>query len=203
MSARMLEQAEPVRVMGIVGSLRGRSINRWLMEAARELAPEWLEIEIFDLADVPLYNGDLDNDEARPESVRRLKDAIGSASAILIATPEYNHSVPGVLQNAIDWASRPGGKSPLANKPVAIMGASPGAIGTARAQQTLKLVLYSTLAQVFPHPGVLVGGSNAKFDEQGQLTDEATRDFVAKFVRDFGYWTLRVGDVPERRRTAG
>ena len=202
MSARMLEQAEPVRVLGIVGSLRSGSHNRQLMEAARELAPEWLEIEIFDLADIPLYNGDLDTDAARPARVEALKGAIAAADAVLIAPPEYNPSIPGVLQNAIDWASRPGGKSPLAAKPVAIMGASAGALGTARAQQTLKLVLYSTLAMLMPHAGVHVGQVKDKFDGDGHLTDAATREFLAAFVRDFGYWVLRVGDVDRRASTA-
>lgn len=196
----MKEKAEPVRVIGIVGSLRGASYNRWLMDAARELAPEWLEIAIFDLAEIPLYNGDLDTDDTRPASVRALKQAIADADAVLIATPEYNHSIPGVLQNAIDWASRPAGLSPLAHKPVAVMGASPGAIGTARAQQTLKLVLYSTLSNIMPHPGVTVGGAKDKFDADGRLRDATTRDFVGKFVRDFGYWVVRVGSVDERQR---
>src|SRR3954452_10718597 len=146
-----------MRVLGIAGSLRRASYNRGLIAAAVQLAPGSMTIEPFDLAGIPLYNGDIDDDERRPAEVVRLKEAIAGSDAVLIATPEYNHSVPGVLQNAIDWASRPGGKSPFVGKPAALMGASPGAIGTARAQQQLKLVLLSTLAAVMPHPGVAVG----------------------------------------------
>src|SRR5689334_16319689 len=112
MSGTMLEQAEPIRVLALAGSLRRGSYNQRLIEAASELAPSWMTIESFDLADVPLYNADLDTQEQRPAGVERLKHAIATADGLLIATPEYNHSVPGVLQNAIDWASRPGGKSP-------------------------------------------------------------------------------------------
>jgi chromate reductase len=123
-----------------------------------------MHIDVFELDDIPLYNADLDTDELRPHEVRRLKDGITAAEALLMTTPEYNHSVPGVLQNAIDWASRPALKSPLVGKPVAIAGASPSAVGTARAQQQLKLVLMSTLALVLPHPGVLIAQAHEKFD---------------------------------------
>ncbi len=188
----------PVRVLGIVGSLRGASFNRRLMEAARELAPEGMRIETFDLGQLPLYDGDLDTEERRPEAVRRLKQAIADADAVLIASPEYNHGVPGVLQNAIDWASRPAGKSPLAGKPVAIMGASGGPVGTARMQQALKLVLMSTLALPMPHPGVAVGQASERFDAAGRLVHEPTREFLAQFLSDLEGWTRRVG-VPKDR----
>lgn len=180
-----------MNVLGIAGSLREGSFNRKLLRAAVMLAPDDMRIEVFDLAPIPLYNADLDTDERRPDAVHRLKTAIAEADALLIATPEYNHSVPGVLQNAIDWASRPGMKSPLADKSAAIMGASPGAAGTARAQQQLKLVLLSTLALVMPHPGVLVARAGEKFTD-GKLSDEATREFVAAFLRDLRKWTARV-----------
>jgi chromate reductase len=122
-----------MRVIGIAGSLRRESYNRSLLEAARALAPAALTIVPFQLNDIPLYNADYDADHLRPAEVTRLKQEIAEADALLVVTPEYNHSVPGVLQNAIDWASRPGGKSPLAGKPAAVMGASTGAIGSARA----------------------------------------------------------------------
>lgn len=182
-----------VNVLGIAGSLRQGSLNRALLNAAATLAPEGLRIRVFDLAPVPLYNADLDTDEHRPDAVRRLKRDVAAADALLIATPEYNHSVPGVLQNAIDWASRPGMQSPLAGKPVAIMGASPGAVGTARAQQQLKLVLLSTLALVMPHPGVLVARAGEKLND-GKLPDERTREFLASFLRDLYAWTVRVAE---------
>lgn len=182
MADRSTRSTPPVRVLGIAGSLRRNSFNRWLLEAARELAPPGMEIEVFDLSDIPLYNADIDTNEARPESVRRLKQAVADADALLIATPEYNHSVPGVLQNAIDWASRPAGRSPMRENPVGIIGASPGAIGTARAQQALKLVLLSTMSYVLPHPGITVGNAATKFDGSGRLEDEPTREFLGSFL---------------------
>jgi chromate reductase, NAD(P)H dehydrogenase (quinone) len=124
--------------------------------------------------------------------VVRLKAAVAAADALLLVTPEYNHSVPGVLQNAIDWASRPGMKSPLAGKAAGIMGASTGAIGTARAQQQLKLVLLGTLSLVMPHAGVLVGQAKEKFDASGTLTHEPTRQFVAAYMKEFETWVRRV-----------
>ncbi len=187
--------ANDLRILGIAGSLRRDSYNRKLLAAARELAPDPMRIETFDLSEIPLYNGDLDADGKRPEAVERLKRRISEAHGLLIATPEYNHSVPGVLQNAIDWASRPGGKSVFVGKPAAIMGASTGAIGTARAQQQLKLVLMSTLALVMPHPGMVVGQAAEKLGPDG-LTHEPTRKFLAAFLQDLRDWTLRVGQVP-------
>ncbi|MEJ7812415.1 MAG: NAD(P)H-dependent oxidoreductase [Gemmatimonadaceae bacterium] len=182
----------PIQVLGIAGSLRRGSYNRKLLEAARTLAPQGMRIELFDIAEIPPYNADLDTDAARPAAVARLKRAITAADAILIATPEYNHSVPGVLQNAIDWASRPNGKSPFVGKPAAIMGASTGALGSARGQQQLKLVLLSTLASVMAHPGVAVGMAAEKFDASGALTHEPTRQFVASFLRSLAEWTHRL-----------
>jgi chromate reductase len=184
----------PLQVVGIAGSLRAESWNRKLLAASVELAPPAIAIVPFDLADIPLYNGDLDSDERRPEPVQRLKDAVSLANGVLFVSPEYNHSVPGVLQNAIDWISRPAGKSPLAAKPVGLMGASRGLVGTARMQQVLKLTLYSTLARVMPHPGVVVGTVHQKFDESGRLTDSATRDFIAAYLKQLAAWISKTGD---------
>jgi chromate reductase len=189
-----------MRVLGIAGSLRLASYNRGLLAAAVQVAPPPITIEPFDLATIPLYNADLDTDEQRPASVVKLKKAIADADAVLIATPEYNHSVPGVLQNAIDWASRPGNKSPLVGKPVAIIGASPGAIGSARAQQQLKLVMMSTLALVLPHPGVVVGLAKEKFDADGTLTHEPTRQFLIAFLKALQHWTQRVAMPADQRQ---
>jgi chromate reductase len=155
------------------------------------MAPETLRIEPFGLHDIPPYNADIDTDEKRPGEVTRLKQAIADADALLIATPEYNHGIAGVLKNAIDWASRPNLRSPFVNKPVAIMGASGGMAGTARAQQQLKLVLMSMLALVMPHPGVLVNMAAEKFDQSGALTHEPTRRFLAKFLQDLDAWANR------------
>jgi chromate reductase len=197
------ERTPALRVVGLVGSLRRASINRSLLEAARDLAPAGMRVEIVELHDVPLYNGDLDTDGDRPAAVERLKRVIADSDAVLIATPEFNHSVPGVLQNAIDWVSRPAGRSPFVGKPVAIMGASPGALGAARAQQQLKLVLMSTLAEVMPHAGVAVGMAKEKFDVAGALAHEPTRAFLAAFMADFGRWVARVAPaVPNATRAA-
>jgi chromate reductase, NAD(P)H dehydrogenase (quinone) len=178
--------------MGIAGSLRRESYNRALLSAAIALAPASLTIVAFPLDGIPLYNADLDADDRRPAEVATLKQTVTESDGLLIISPEYNHSVPGVLQNAIDWASRPGMKSPLVGKPVAIAGASIGAVGTARAQQQLKLVLISTLALVMPHAGVLVGQAAEKFDASGALVHEPTRQFLGKFLGEFEQWIARL-----------
>jgi chromate reductase len=177
--------------MGLVGSLRRGSYNRSLLEAARELAQASMTIVHFPLDEIPFYNADYDEDHLRPPEVARLKQTVAEADALLIASPEYNHGVPGVLKNAIDWASRPALRSPLAGKPVAIMGASAGAGGTARGQQQLKLVLMSTLALVMPHPGVQIAHAAEKF-ESGLLTHQPTRQFLAAFLVDLEKWTARL-----------
>jgi len=187
----MTEDIRPIRVLGVPGSLRRDSYNRRLLQAARELAPAGMQIDIHEIGDIPLYNGDLDTDEQRPAAVTRFKQAIAEADAVLIASPEYNHTIPGVLQNAIDWASRPGFQSVLKSKPLGLMTASMGPVGGARAQQQLKLVFMGTLSLVMPHPGVAVGLAGTKFDEQGKLTDQATRDFIADYLRSLQAWTLR------------
>src|SRR5574341_2511016 len=170
-------------VCGIAGSLRAGSYNKMLLRAARELAPEGMEIRPFErLSEIPLYDADVEAKGA-PEPVRALKGAIREAGAVLFCTPEYNWSVPGVLKNAIDWVSRPAAETPLARKPVAILGASPGAVGAARAQQHLRLVLASNGALVLPGPEVLVARCQEKFDASGRLADEATRKFVGRLLQ--------------------
>ena len=189
----------PVRVLGIVGSLRRESFNRKLMHAARELAPPTLAITTFEIGVLPLYNADLDVEGSWPEPAQALRQAVIEADALLIASPEYNHGIPGGLQNAIDWASRPNMRSPLVAKPVAIMGASNSSVGSARAQQSLKLVLLSTLAHLMPHAGVVVGLAPEKFDAQGALTHEKTRVFLAAFLREFEAWARRMGPAAPRQ----
>jgi len=190
----------PINVLAIAGSLRRGSWNRRLLEAAQELAPAGMRIDIADIADVPLYDGDRDTDDTRPQAVGSLKQQVALSDGLLIATPEYNHSVPGVLQNAIDWISRPAMRSPLAGKPAAIIGSSPGALGATRAQQHLKLVLMATLAQVLPHPGVSIGMVAEKFDTSGKLVHEPTRQFVTGFLAEFDAWIRRVGRPIDERR---
>lgn len=178
----------PLVVCGIAGSLRRASYNRALLRAAQELAPDGMEIRIFDLADVPLYNEDVEA-QGDPEPVRALKSAIREADALLIATPEYNHGVPGVLKNAIDWASRPPRGAVLAGKPTAILGASPGVTGTARAQTQLRGSFVFTQTPALLNPEILVYRAHEKFDAEGRLTDEKTREFVALLLRELADWT--------------
>jgi chromate reductase len=183
--------SETLRVCGIAGSLRAASFNRALLRAAQELAPEGMQIAPFDIGAVPLYNGDVEA-AGDPPAVAALKAAIRDADALLIATPEYNFGVPGVLKNAIDWASRPPGKSPLNGKPAAIMGATPGLGGTGRAQMALRQSFVFTQTLVLVAPEVLVTRAQDKFDASGRLTDEATRGFVRKLLEGLAAWTLRL-----------
>jgi chromate reductase len=180
-----------LRVLGMAGSLRKGSYNRALLRAAAELAPEGIEISIFDLSPIPLYNADLDG-QVKPEPVVALKQAIREADALLFVTPEHNHGIPGVLKNAIDWASRPAGRSPLTGKPAAIMGVTPGLWETLRAQVQLRQVLAATGTHVILKPEILVSRAQRKFDGEGRLTDEATRRFVRELLKALADWTLRL-----------
>ena len=180
-----------LRVFGIAGSLRAGSYNRALLRAAIELAPAGMDIRVFErLGEIPLYNGDV---EARgdPEPVVALKTAIGDADALLVVTPEYNYNVPGVLKNAIDWASRPPGKCVLNGKPAAIMGASMGATGTARAQLALRQSFVFTQTIALHQPEVLVARAHERFDAQGRLTDERTSQGVRALLEAFVAWIDR------------
>lgn len=174
-------------VLGIVGSLRQASFNRALIRAAQELAPEGMTITLFDLADVPLYNGDVEA-AGDPSGVTRFKEAIRAADGVLMATPEYNHGVPGVMKNAVDWASRPPGQAVLQRKPVALLGASPGITGTARGQSQLRQAFEFTDSYCMPQPELLVFQAHEKFDAEGRLTDERTRKNLAKFLVAFADW---------------
>ncbi len=168
-------------VCAISGSLRAGSYNTAALRAASELAPAGVSIAQEHIADIPLYN----------EDVTRLQQAIASADAVLIATPEYNYSVPGVLKNAIDWVSRTE-PQPFANKPVAIMGASPGALGTGRAQYDLRKMFVYLDAHVLNKPEIMISAAHTRFDADGKLTDEATRKFLASLLTALRDWTLRL-----------
>jgi len=185
------QPTSPLRILGIAGSLRTGSYNRALLQAAQELAPQGMAIVTFDLDAIPPYNADVEA-QGFPAPVVAFKAAIAEADALLIATPEYNHSIPGVLKNALDWASRPAASTPLNGKPAAVMGASTGVIGTARAQQHLRLVCSYLNMLVLNQPEVLVGRARDKFDASGRLTDEPTRQFMAKFLQAFVQWVARV-----------
>jgi chromate reductase len=177
---------------GISGSLRKGSFNHSLLEAAKDLAPTGTEIRIFGrLGEIPLYNQDLEA-QGIPEPVAAFKQAIANADGLLIATPEYNYSVPGVLKNAIDWASRPPKGSPLQGKPVALMGATPGMGGTARGQSALRQSFVFTQSQVMTGPEFLMARAHEKFDEQGKLKDEASRKMLASHLENFAVWVRRL-----------
>lgn len=175
-----------IKIVGIAGSLRRQSLNRGLLTAARELAPDGMDLQIHDLADIPMYNGDVEK-EGIPEPVIRLSEAVAHSDALLIATPEYNGGIPGVLKNALDWASRSSVGSPLRDKPVGIMGVSPGRFATARAQEQLKLTLLATRSSIFLGSGVALGQAGDKF-ESGILVDPATREFVGAYLGRFAEW---------------
>jgi chromate reductase, NAD(P)H dehydrogenase (quinone) len=170
-----------MKVLGISGSLRRDSHNTQLLRAAAELLPDGVELELWDgLKAAPPYSEDDDLEEA-PAAVMELRDAIAGADAILFATPEYNHSVPGQLKNALDWASRPLATSPLRNKPVAVVGASMGAFGAVWAQAELRKVLAAIGARVV-EGDVAVGHAHTKFDEAGRLLDDDLREQLAEVV---------------------
>lgn len=165
-----------MHVLGIVGSLRKQSFNRSLMTAFVDQKPEGVTMEIADIGTLPFFNED--NEASFPPSAQDLKTQVESADVIIIATPEYNRSVPGVLKNAIDWLSRPYGKNSFSGKKVFVVGASVGPVGTSMAQYDLKKMLLHGNATVFGQPEFFVGIAGGKFDENGKLTDEATRDHI-------------------------
>lgn len=167
-----------IKILGISGSLRADSHNTALLRAAQKYAPAGVEVEIYDrLREIPPYDQDVDSAELRPEPAEDLRRRISAADGLLIATPEFNYSIPGVLKNALDWAStdwaRTGG-SPLDRKPAAIMGAAPTNFGTVRAQLALRQVFVWTHTDVVVKPELIVFRSHERFDGGGNLTDEAT-----------------------------
>jgi chromate reductase len=174
--------------LGISGSLRAKSLNTAALHAAATLLPDGVTMTMADLTDIPLYNGDVEA-QGLPAPVQALRAQIKAADALLICTPEYNYSVPGVLKNAIDWASRPP-EQPFAGKPIAIMGASPGALGTARAQYHLRQVFIFMDGKVLNKPEVMIAGAMGKFDAEGKLTDEPTRQHIAALLVALKAWTL-------------
>jgi chromate reductase len=179
-----------VRILGIAGSLRRQSYNRAALRAAAQLVPEGSTLDIFELDGIPGFNQD--EEERPPAAVVDLKRRVREADAVLFATPEYNYSVPGVLKNAIDWASRPYGDSAWSGKPAAIMGASIGAIGTARAQYHLRQMF--VFLNMFPvnQPEVMIGNAATRFDAQGNLVDEATKGFIRRLLENLVDWTRRL-----------
>ena len=169
-----------IKILGIAGSLRKESFNRRALRAAQGLVPSGAALEIVDLPDLPGFNQD--NEKSPPAAVTDLKTRILAADAILIVTPEYNYSLPGVLKNAIDWASRPYGDSAWKGKPVAIMGASVGALGTARAQYHLRQCFVFLDMPAVNQPEVMISAAATKFDQSGNLTDDMARKLIGQLL---------------------
>jgi len=176
----------PTTILGIAGSLRTASLNRAALRAAQQLVPEGVSLEIFDLDGIPPFNQD--DEKNPPERVVQFKQRIRAADAILMVTPEYNYSIPGVLKNAIDWASRPYGDSAWEGKPVALMGASVGAQGTSRAQYHLRQVFVFLNMYPLNRPEVMITNATRHFDEEGNLTDEDTKAHIQKLLAALVAW---------------
>ncbi|HEX8568244.1 MAG TPA: NAD(P)H-dependent oxidoreductase [Pyrinomonadaceae bacterium] len=173
---------EKVKILGIAGSLRRDSYNRSALRAAIDLVPEGARIETFELNEIPVFNQD---DEYDPHpSVVEFKRRIREADAILIVTPEYNYSIPGGLKNAMDWASRPYGDNSWDGKAVAVMGASLGFIGTARAQYHLRQTFVNLNIITVNQPEVMIGSAHERFDEQGNLKDEKTKELIRELLQN-------------------
>jgi chromate reductase len=179
-----------MKIIGIPGSLRRASINRKLLHVMSGLAPPGVTIEVHDLLDVPPFNEDVEA-EGVPPAVQVLRDAVAGAQGVLIATPEYNAGVPGVLKNGLDWLSRPPRKSVLDGKPIGIVGASPGILGTARAQPQLRQMFVFTNSPVMMQPEIFVTSASQKFDELGKLTDERTRAALVRYLVALKIWVER------------
>ena len=185
------------RVLALSGSLRKASFNTALLRAAGQSAPPGAVLALFeDLEAIPLFNEDLELGAA-PAAVKRLRDEVERADGLLISTPEYNHSIPGVLKNAIDWLSRPTPARVLAGKPVAVMGATPGTWGTRLAQAALRQVLFSTESLVMPNSPLFVRSASGLFGPEGELIDSATSATLRRLLQEFTDWINLVGPTPE------
>lgn len=185
------------RVAYIVGSLSAESINRVLAKAVISVAPDDLEFHEVPIGDLPLYNRDFDADY--PPQAIALKEAISGADAVLFVTPEYNRSIPGALKNAIDWASRPWGQNSFVNQPTAVIGASPGNLGTALAQQSLRAVMSFLNTRQMTSPEAYCTYDPADFGPDGTITSERTREFLTNFITEFRDHVERVRTVIPRQ----
>ncbi len=187
------------RIVAFAGSLRRGSYNAALIRAAQELAPAGMTIQRIEIGELPFYNADVEAN-GDPPAVVTFKAALSDADGILIATPEYNDGIPAVLGNALDWGSRLPGRSPLTGKPVALMGASPGQVGTARAQLHLRQILSHIQARVLPPPELLVARAHERFDAGLRLKDESTRKVLAGLLQRFSQWIARERVATEAER---
>src|SRR5215217_4657382 len=181
------------QILGLAGSLRRASFHRGILRADHEVGPEWMSCESFDLSRIPYFNQDRE-DEGIPEPVKELREKIHTHDAVLIATPEYDYAIPGVLTAALDWALRSRhDPTPFRHKSVGIVGASPGGAGTASGQMVLRQILLHPPAYVMPEPQMLIPFSRQKFDPQtGDLVDEETRDRLRRFLETLVEWSERV-----------
>jgi chromate reductase len=183
---------QTVKILGIAGSLRRQSYNRAVLRAAQSLVPEGATLDIFELDGIPGFNQDEEGNP--PEKVKELKRRVREADAILFVTPEYNYSIPGVLKNAIDWASRPYGDSAWNGKPVAVMGASIGMLGTARAQYHLRQCFVFLNMYPVNQPEVMIANAATKFDNAGSYTDEKGKELIRDLLRSLSDWTRLLGN---------
>jgi chromate reductase, NAD(P)H dehydrogenase (quinone) len=188
-----------VRILGIAGSLRRGSYNQAALRAATLLVPENSKIDVFQLDGIPMFNED--DEKHPPSSVLELKKRIRRADALLIVTPEYNYSIPGVLKNAIDWACRPYGDSAWSGKAAAIMGASPSAIGTARAQYHLRQILVALNLFTLNQPEVVIADAAHRFDENGNLIHELTKQLIQQLLKNLVDWTRRISPALDRQES--
>jgi chromate reductase len=179
-----------INILGFAGSLRKGSYNRALLQVAFGLIPEEASLEVFELEGIPLFNQDLEG--SMPEKVKEFKRKIRAADALLVVTPEYNYSVPGVLKNAIDWASRPPGDNSFDGKPVAVMSASTGMLGGARAQYHLRQSFVSLNMHPINKPEVLIILAGEKFDNEGRLVDEKAKELIRKLLEALVAWTRKL-----------
>jgi chromate reductase len=179
-----------IKVLGICGSLRKGSFNKMALRVAQELVPAGMKIDVADISAFPLYNEDV-RQQGFPPPVQTFRDQIAAADALLFVTPEYNYSMSGVLKNAIDWASRPPDQ-PFDGKPVAMMGASGGVLGTARAQYHLRQTC--VFLNMFPvnKPEVMIPQAQNRFDAEGRLTDETAKGLIKQLMESLQSWTLRL-----------
>jgi chromate reductase len=185
-----------MKIMAISGSLRKGSFNTKLLKLSQRLLPQEIEFQLYLCGELPLYNQDLDGTE-KPQAVTSLLEQIKDADALLISSPEYNHSIPGNLKNAIDWASRPAFNSVLKNKPTAIFSASPSPIGGVRAQSHLKLVLSGTLTPLYPAPEMSFPGIPRILDDEGNCEDQATLERLQTFLNGFIDWVKQQTSVSQ------
>ena len=191
------------RILGLAGSLRRASVHRGIVRAAHEVAPQRMSCEGFDLGRIPYFDQDVE-DRGNPEPVKELREKVSACDAVLVATPEYDYAIPGVLTAALDWALRSRyDPSPFHHKPVGIVGASPGGGGTARGQMVLRQILLHPPAYVMPDPQMLIPFSRQKFDAQtGDLVDDETRERLRHFLTALAEWTRRVEEPMSPRRHA-